>query len=294
MSGVTAMSIETDEILIIDDGSTDYTDTQWSMLESSDARTRIIRRKHEGIVSSLNIGLREATNLYIARVDIDDLYSENRIEKQMELMLANPHCGVVFSDYSFASDTVEKNLGNIYAAVYPQSSMLSLVNPQRMPHPAALIRKSAALDVGGYKEEDSPCEDYGLWLRIARNYKIISVPEVLLTYTINPKGLTAEFNEAMRVKVELLQKENWSLFSNGLTSEEILCEYFSYEMINHANERKLLLARDLITLLHRGVPILSKNAYQRMLVDLLLNFWSNVKIVFRFWMEQRQRRLIRN
>ena len=294
MCEVKAMSIENDEILIIDDGSTDYTDSQWSLLESSDKRTRIIRRNHEGIVSSLNVGLREARHLYIARVDVDDSYSESRIEKQMQLMLVTPRCGVVFSDYKFASESIEKDLGNIYAALNPQSSILSLANPQRMPHPAALLRKSAALSVGGYKDEDSPCEDFGLWLRMAHEHTITSVPELLLTYTINSKGLTAEFSEEMRVKVELLQQNNWSLFSKGLSSDEIMSEYFSYELVNHTNERKLLLARDLLTLSRRGLRILSKNAFQRILIDLFMNFLPNLKIVFRFWIEQRRRRLIRS
>jgi glycosyltransferase involved in cell wall biosynthesis len=293
MREVKAMSIERDEILIIDDGSTDYTEPQWSLLESSDNRIRIIRRNHEGIVSSLNVGLREAGHQYVARVDADDSYSESRIEKQMQLMLATPRCGVVFSDYKFASKNVEKNLGNIYSALNPQSSILSLANPQRMPHPAALLLKSAALNVGGYKDEDSPCEDFGLWLRMAHEYTIASVPELLLTYTINPKGLTAEFSEEMRVKVKSLQRNNWSLFSDGLSSDEIMNEYFSYELVNHTNERKLLLARDLVTLSRRGLRILSKNAFKRILIDLSINFWPNLKIVFRFWTEQRRRRFIR-
>ena len=293
MREVIAMSIESDEILIIDDGSTDYTDSQWLLLESSDQRIRVIRRNHEGIVSSLNVGLREATHLYIARVDADDSYSESRVEKQLQLMRATPHCGLVFSDYKFVNDDGSKNLGNIYAALHPQSSILSLVNPQRMPHPAALLLKSAALNVGGYSEDDSPCEDFGLWLRMAHKYKIASVPESLLTYTLNPKGLTAEFSEAMRVKVKSLQHNNWSLFSDGLSSDEIMFEYFSYESINHSNERKLLLVRDLVTLSRSGLWILPKRASQKVLVDLVKNFWPNLRIVFRFWLEQRRRRFIR-
>lgn len=293
MAEVIAMSIEKDEILIIDDGSTDYTESQWSQLESSDKRIRIIHRNHEGIVGSLNVGLHEATHQYIARVDVDDSYSESRIEKQIELMLATPNCGVVFSDYKFVSEGIETDLGNIYAALKPQSSILSLVNPQRMPHPAALLRKSAALTVGGYKDEDSPCEDFGLWLRMAHEYTIASVPELLLTYTINPKGLTAEFSEKMRVKVESLQQNNWSLFSDCLSSDEIVNEFFSYERENHSNERKLLLVRDLVTLSRRGLRILSKNAFKRILIDLFINSWPNLKIVIRFWLEQRRRRFVR-
>ena len=77
------------EFIIIDDGSTG---SCREYLESlSDPRIRIIHNeKNLGITKSLNIGLREASGKYIARMDADDISIPLRLEKQFAFMESNP------------------------------------------------------------------------------------------------------------------------------------------------------------------------------------------------------------
>ena len=191
ISNLLSSAASQDEILIVNDGSSDCTQEKWDEITALDPRIKVFHQTHQGIVVALNNGVSQSTNEYIARVDIDDSYHSDRIELQVSYLQKFKEAGVVFCDYDFVKQETLESLGSICSPITPNLSLLALVNPQRMPHPGALILKSALLRVGGYRSEDSPCEDYGLWLRIARQYELISVPEVLLSYSISQKGLTA-------------------------------------------------------------------------------------------------------
>jgi glycosyltransferase involved in cell wall biosynthesis len=69
IESVLAQSLQAFELLIVDDGSTDGT---CPYLESlCDGRKRILRRPHEGLGATLNVGLGLCNTEYIARMDGD-------------------------------------------------------------------------------------------------------------------------------------------------------------------------------------------------------------------------------
>ena len=91
-----------DEVVIIDDSSNDGTEKflmEWAKAQS---KLRVIKSKGNGIVDALNLGLRECSNQWIARFDVDDEYEPDRITKQKNLISQNPVA--IFSDYDFIDD----------------------------------------------------------------------------------------------------------------------------------------------------------------------------------------------
>ena len=172
-----------DEIIIVDDKSEDGTTKLISEWEKLDSRVKMVKGGGRGLVSALNAGLNLATNDWIARVDIDDTYSANRLRLQRNLI--SDERVAIFSDYRII-DFDGKDLGVITSAVFPEAVSISLVSSQRTAHPSVLMRKQAVLAVGGYRSEDFPAEDLSLWLRLSRVGKLISSPSVLLNYQLNP------------------------------------------------------------------------------------------------------------
>ena len=84
-----------DELVVVNDGSTDITTKDLTDWEKYDSRIRVINRKHFGLVSSLNFGISICSNEYIARSDVDDIYRPDRIAKQVRYLESNPNCGAV-------------------------------------------------------------------------------------------------------------------------------------------------------------------------------------------------------
>ena len=236
---------EIDELLIINDGSEDIKISNLLKIESMDQRIRIVNKKHSGLVETLNYGIELCANEFIARADIDDTYSQDRIVKQIDFMSKNPLCAAVFSDYQIRSLN-GRDLGLIPTAISPILTRFSLINPQRVPHPSVMFRKSAVMDVGLYSCEDFPAEDLSLWIKLSRHYEIASIPEPLLNYTLHKGNITSNNKKLMLEKNKLLLHA----FSKTLSIDEIMNDaektFKLYDSVDNSLERKILFFRDII------------------------------------------------
>ena len=86
------------ELLIIDDGSIDNTEEIISQFK--DNRIRYIKRQHSGMGASLNFGLMNASNDFIALMDADDISDTNRLERQLKCHSKNPN-EIIFTSAAF-------------------------------------------------------------------------------------------------------------------------------------------------------------------------------------------------
>lgn len=171
-----------DQIVLIDDNSDDSTWDKMKCLEKRMQNLEIYRNPQKGLSYALNTGIDIAQNEWIARYDIDDKYESNRIQLQIEAI--SEFTVGIFSDYRImANDNL--NLGTIYSPIFPTQTALSLIHSERTAHPSALLRKSALVEVGKYKQEDFPVEDLALWLRLLKVGELVSIPQVLLTYNLH-------------------------------------------------------------------------------------------------------------
>ena len=193
-----ANSLSTDEILIINDGSTDETLKLVEFWASREPRIKLISTEGIGLVQSLNLGFSESKYNWIARFDADDRYEIDRLQKQRELIGEN--ISVIFADYSIFLNG-KKFAGTIPSPVNHYATLLSLLNSQQTAHPVSLINKENFILSGGYKEGEFPAEDLGLWVRMSRHGQLISCPEVLFSYRLSKTSVSA-----IRRREALLQK----------------------------------------------------------------------------------------
>ena len=177
-----------DEFIIISDGSTDGSNEFLKSWARQDSRLNLIIQENRGLVATLNLGLMEAKNDWVARFDVDDDYSPNRISLQKRAI--EPKTAAVFSDYSFQS-LQGHNLGVSPGAIFSEAVSLSLISGNRTPHPVVLMNRKIALNVGGYIGKDFPAEDLSLWMRMSEEGVLVTVPETLLNYRLSRNSITA-------------------------------------------------------------------------------------------------------
>ena len=286
----------TDEILIVDDFSSDHTAQIVKDASKTDERIRLLSNANPGIVGALNLGLSEASNEWIARVDVDDNYEVNRIDEQ-RVCINNNVIGI-FSDYDFFSDDLPF-LGMIPSAIDSDAVAVSLISSQRTPHPSILFNKESALDVGGYQQEDFPAEDLSLWLRMSRVGKLISIPKVLLHYRLSSGSITGTKRQSSISKKNSLIR---SIGINPLNVEKVSSKieqiFEVYKPESYSNEREILLIRDLIMIL--GTNKLSEKFNKRIRLQLLaygvknLTSLSKTKSMIKLQKEKKLRDKARN
>lgn len=78
------------EVMVVDDGSTDATPAILTEHRQKDTRLKVVRTRHQGIVSALNEGIEHSSGVFIARMDGDDLMLPHRLEQQITFMNQNP------------------------------------------------------------------------------------------------------------------------------------------------------------------------------------------------------------
>jgi len=272
------ITISSDQILIIDDGSTDSTKSILKQYQDKDDRIKVISIPASGIVKALNQGLDNALHEYIARADVDDLYREDRLDLQVQFLDSEQDVVAVFSDYIFWNQT-DGDLGSMPTGVTRSATRLSVVDAFRMPHPSVTFRKSAVMKAGGYLESEFPAEDLGLWLRLLNDNEIASISEPLLRYQMNPSGISGTRRaEMLRKKNELLSSINYSklVLDNINSYPEIKNSYKSMDL---RFERLALHNLDLLICLYRShqeVPARARN-FARVIARFL-----NPRVLFAF------------
>jgi glycosyltransferase involved in cell wall biosynthesis len=236
-----------DEILIVDDGSEDETPVKIGELQSQDARIRSIRTTGIGLVRALNLGLVEATNDWIARADADDRYPHDRLPAQRAARHSS--LAAVVGDYHIASNS--KNMGYIPCALTPPFVELSLIHPQRVPHPGIMYNRIAVLEAGSYQEAEFPVEDLGLWFRLANIGDFIGVPRPVVTWKLSQMSTSHTRQKVQRALTDQLVRDYKFPKWTHLTEQQVVNEIQSYKGFPEWNQRLLLLIRDLVSLSHR-------------------------------------------
>jgi glycosyltransferase involved in cell wall biosynthesis len=235
-----------DEILIIDDGSTDTTKQEIETLCKVDSRFIVHFCQHRGLVEALNFGIQNASNEFIARADIDDTYHHRRLTVQVQYLTNHPEISAVFSDYKMFNVS-GGNLGLFPSAISPELTAFSLINSQRTAHPSVMYRKSAVIAAGSYLAEDFPAEDLALWIRLVDKGKIASLPEILLNYTLHSASITQSKQGLMRTKSLNLRKAFALQPDNLATLDKTQDLLMQYKKFPGRNLRVLFFLEDLIT-----------------------------------------------
>jgi glycosyltransferase involved in cell wall biosynthesis len=240
---ILAMLAESDELIVINDGSSDQSQHIIEKYSLVDSRMLLINTPGIGLVPALNLGVEISKNTWIARFDVDDRYSQNRIEEQRKYL--SEDVSVVFSDYQFVSRK-GRRLGSIYSALTPIATALSLVSSQRTAHPSAIINRKLLIDSGGYQVQDFPAEDLALWLRMSHVGEIISVPIPLLSYTLSGKSISAQNRRIQKIKKQTLIESHSSwFFLQARSIEDFEKTLLKYARESNYAERTLLHLRDL-------------------------------------------------
>lgn len=232
-----------DEILIINDGSSDQTEDLLTSWAQTNSQVRVITTEALGFANALNLGIKEAKNNWIARFDVDDRYPINRLSVQRSLL--SDDVSAIFCDYKFWSEAKE-SLGVIPGAITASATAVSLISSQRTPHPGVIFNRLAVTAAGGYRSEDFPAEDISLWLRMAKTGKLVTTPQVLVNYRLSQTSMSGSNRNLGISKTKELISEiglNYESVSDCLTNWRNIFEL--YDRANLSAERKVLFYQDL-------------------------------------------------
>jgi glycosyltransferase involved in cell wall biosynthesis len=170
------------ELIIIDDGSTDNTESIISNF--NDHRILLYKNnKNQGLPEALNCGIALATAPILARMDADDISTLDRFKIQYDFLEKNPEIGLVGSWIEGFGEVSRK-----YIHRYPvnhDAIVAAMIFENPIAHPSVMFRKNVLENLEtAYTNRYPWVEDWELWWRFKNVTKIENIPKVLLKYRI--------------------------------------------------------------------------------------------------------------
>jgi glycosyltransferase involved in cell wall biosynthesis len=163
------------ELIIVDDGSTDGT---WEYLQELAARPHEVcivvhRQDNTGQSAARNAGARLATGDFIAFLDSDDAWHEEKTARQLAVFESQPELALV--------GCVMEGMN-----VFPGRRLVPidvdrLLFRNYFLTPGVMVRREVLAAAGGFAEDMRRCEDYDLWLRVAAAHRCVLLNEVLMS-----------------------------------------------------------------------------------------------------------------
>jgi glycosyltransferase involved in cell wall biosynthesis len=150
------------EIIVVDDGSTMHTEKIAPFM----TRISYLGKANGGTASALNHGIRMASGQYIAWLSSDDMFYPDKIERQLNFMLAHQ---AVIGYTAFDEIDAYNNIINRYAAArFPNQVefVRSLITSCPINGCTVMMKKELISHVGMFNESLPYTHDYDLWNRI--------------------------------------------------------------------------------------------------------------------------------
>lgn len=170
------------EIVVADDGSTDNTLEIIGNINSN--LINVYSQENRGAQAARNLGIRMSKGNYIAFLDSDDEWVNNKLEIQVEILKNNPD-SVIYTDMYMNDDKTGRmerckanvGSGNIYKHL--------LITPGPT-FPGILAPKKALEKVGLLDENVPSFQEWDCSLSLARNYHFIYIDSPLFIWHVYP------------------------------------------------------------------------------------------------------------
>lgn len=204
VASVLAQSFADFELIVVDDGSRDGTAA--ALRAEFGPRVEVIETPNRGVSAARNTGAAAARGRWLAFLDSDDLWDPRKLRAQVDHLAARPGRAICQTEEIWVRDGVRVNACRHHAKpegdVFIPSLDRCLVSPS-----AVMLRRDVFERAGGFDESLPACEDYDLWLRLARREEFGLVREPLVVKRGgHPDQLSRRYWGMDRFRVAALRK----------------------------------------------------------------------------------------
>ena len=192
-----------DEIILVDDGSTDDSAAMTAQLFPD---VKLIRQSNRGVSAARNCGIRAARHDWIALLDSDDSWLAHKIQSIREAARLHPGHVLYHSDEIWMRRGVRVNPMQKHRKsggwIFKQCLPLCAISPS-----ASVLCKSTLQALGLFDETLPACEDYDMWLRLCHRFPVHFIEQALIIkYGGHEDQLSRKYPAMDRYRVRALHR----------------------------------------------------------------------------------------
>lgn len=167
------------ELLIVDDGSTDHTFNLAQKYAKNDSRIKIIQQSNRGLSAARNVGIKHASAKFLHFLDADDMIFPNAYDVIARKIHKNPEVSLWICSYTYFDE------GDFHSRFFSENRLNpeTIIKFNQAPPVAYFLKSSLINELGNFDESLKSCEDWDLWLRVAKSgHQIRTISELLVRY----------------------------------------------------------------------------------------------------------------
>jgi len=191
-----ALESDAEEVVVVDDGSTDGTVSILREIAASDQRVRVLQQKNRGSSSARNAGAREARGKYILFLDGDDRLIPGAILK-LSCTLDATHSAVCsYGQWRAINENGELMPPNMKLTSHYNGFVLKHILKKGFLIPGCvLMRRDAFFSAGGFDESIEFAEDWEFFCRLSLEGDFVAIPDCSFAYRLRKNSKSSASNK---------------------------------------------------------------------------------------------------
>jgi teichuronic acid biosynthesis glycosyltransferase TuaG len=211
IQSVSDQSYKNWELIVVDDGSIDDTIAIAEAFKRKDDRIVVLKLlKNGGLPNARNEGCKIARGEFIAFLDSDDLWRDEKLALQVQYHLQHKEIKISHTDYHFFDesgihkrpfkylvDLKKDKQGYLYPGICYKNTIGILT---------VMVEKNVLQEVGFFDASLKTLEDHDLWVRIAKKNEFGYINKILATYRLSQGGISKRTGKYKKAYKQFIAK----------------------------------------------------------------------------------------
>lgn len=202
IKSVRDQTLESWELIVVDDGSTD--NTKYVVDELTDSRVRYASHdNNEGAASARNTGIEKSKSEYIAFLDVDDVWYEKKLEIQLD-KAKNQNADLVYCNEVVKGRGKNKVRRSTISGKNVWKKLL--LNDRIGSCSRVLAKRKTLIDAGMFDEGLPSQQDWDMWFRVAKIGKVYNIDEILVEKYLYKDNISNDLSKLLQGEERVFEK----------------------------------------------------------------------------------------
>ncbi len=188
LASALAQETPPDQIIVIDDGSTDDTAAVTAQFGTA---VELIRQPNSGLAAARNRGLAAAQADWIAFLDADDYWPPDYLRRLQPLLRQNPQAALIGASWQYVDAAGALLPQRVTPPPGDARTLAALLTWRNWLAPSGVLARRAAVELAGRFDAGlAGCADWDLWLRLLPFGALVSAPDVSIFYRTHAANMS--------------------------------------------------------------------------------------------------------